>query len=276
MIDSNVHMNEGGRLLKVVVCAPETEYFNAIDPSVHNIEQYADKDAAIAQHRQLCKAMSDNGVEVLYIQELKNHPNSVFPRDTCVRVSHGYIQLRMGLSSRQGEELWMAEFLEQHGMYKFGAIHSPGTVEGGDVILAGNVVFIGQSRRSNAEGVKQIKKLFEKGSFEVRIAEVPPPRLHIGGMMSMIGPRRVLCCLELFPEGFFQGFDVISVSAESFISGNVICLDENVVIAEKSNVPAIHSLQEKEVRVYDLDLSEFVKGRGGPTCLIMPLERCSD
>jgi dimethylargininase len=276
MVDPiNVNMNEGSRLKSVIVCAPVYEYFKAVDLHAHNISQIADRDRAVEQHDHLCTIMRDSGVQVLCIPELRGHPNSVFTRDTCVCVSLGFVQLRMGLASRQGEEVWMAQFLESRDIPQYGAVQSPGTVEGGDVILAGNVVFVGRSRRSNSEGIEQISRLFTQLGLDVRIVDVPRPRLHIGGMMSMIGPRRVLCCEELFPEGFFKGFEVISVPADTFISGNVICLDENVVIAEKCNIPAIQSLKEHGVQVHDIDLSEFVKGRGGPTCLIMPVERGS-
>jgi dimethylargininase len=269
-------MNEGARLTSVIVCTPVYEYFNVEDPHRHNIAQVADKNKAVAQHDHLCTVMRDFGVKILDIPELRDHPNSVFTRDTCVSTSRGFIQLRMGLDSRQGEGLWMAHYLESRNIKRYGTIHDPGTIEGGDVILAGDVVFVGCSSRSNNEGVKQAKDLFIEQGREVRIVNVPPPRLHIGGMMSMVGPRRVLCCQKLFPDGFFNGFDIISVPAETFISGNVICLGDNVVIVEKSNVSAIRSLREKGVCINDVDLSEFTKGRGGPTCLIMPLERGSD
>jgi len=266
-------MNEGERLIKVVVCAPVKEYFDVVDPRAHNITKTADKRRAIEQHDHLCSILQDNGVEVLCIPELKDHPNSVFTRDTCVCTSQGFIQMRMGLSSRQGEEVWMAEILKETGMEQHGGIRDPGTLEGGDVILAGDVVFVGRSKRSNSDGVDQLRRLFEEIDREVRIADVPQPRLHIGGMMSMIGPRRILCCQDLFPGDFFKGFPTIPVPAENFVSGNVICLGENKVIAEKSNTTAIDCLEKAGVYVHAIDLSEFIKGRGGPTCLLMPVKR---
>lgn len=265
--------NEGERLRKVVVCAPVSEYFGHHDLREHNIEQPADKERAVEQHYQLCSVMQDARVSVINVPELENHPNSVFTRDTCVCTPGGFIQLRMGLASRQGEGVWMTRHLEEMNEKKYGYIHEPGTIEGGDVILAGSVVFIGRSMRSNDAGVEQAKVLFESMGYEVRIASVPQPRLHIGGMMSMIGSRRVLCCKELFPDDFFSGFEIITVPAENFVNGNVICLSENVVIAEESNTMVIASMEKAGVRVSTIDLSEFIKGRGGPTCLIMPLER---
>ena len=77
----------------------------------------------------------------------------------------------------------------------------------------------------------------------------------------------------IFSTDFFNGFEVTEISTNTFISGNVICLSDNHVIAEKGNREVITKLKTADVKVHDIDLSEFVKGRGGPTCLIMPLER---
>ncbi len=220
--------------------------------------------------------LRDYGAEVIDLDELDGHPNSIFTRDAALCTPQGYIQLRMGLESRRGEEEWLAQALEKHGEPKAGEIQTPGTVEGGDVILAGTVAFIGHSKRTNEEGVRQLSSLLSNMGYEVRTIPIPPPHLHIGGVMSLIGPHHVLCCRDFFAEGVLNGFDRIDMDYEMFVSGNVICLGYGELIAEASNTGAIQALEGGGVQVHVLDLSEFVKGRGGPTCLIMPLERVVD
>jgi arginine deiminase len=54
----------------------------------------------------------------------------------------------------------------------------------------------------------------------------------------------------------------------------VICLGENEVIANiAENAEAIRELEKEGITVHSIDLSEFRKGTGGPTCLILPIER---
>jgi N-dimethylarginine dimethylaminohydrolase len=69
------------------------------------------------------------------------------------------------------------------------------------------------------------------------------------------------------------GFDVIDVAAGGATQANIICLGENQVIVERSNREVMMRLASEGFRIHDLDLSEFVKGNGGPNCLIMPVER---
>lgn len=268
--------NEGDKLTRVVICPPRKEYFTNRDLVAHNIARSADRALAVKQHSVLASTLHKGGCEVITIPELTGHPNSVFTRDTALITPRGYIMLRMGLQTRRGEESWMSRELEKLEEPCAGTIYEPGTVEGGDIIMAGEVAFVGHSARTNAAGIQQLKKILLGMNYCVRVAEIASPRLHIGGAMSMIAPDRLLCCKAMFPDGFFQGFDVIEVRDDTFISGNVICLSANTVIAEKENDEVIAMLEKNDVVLHVLDLSEFVKGRGGPTCLIMPLERCPE
>ncbi|MDH7511664.1 MAG: arginine deiminase family protein [Clostridiales bacterium] len=265
--------NEGERLRRVIVSLPRIEYFRVGDPEAHNIEQVADRAKAIEQHRRLCGLMRQRGARVINLGELAGHPNSVFARDSSLVTPEGYIKLRMGLKTRRGEEHWVAAALDALGVPCAGEIRPPGTVEGGDVILAGEVAFVGQSERTNASGVKQVSRLLESMGYEVRVIILAPPYLHIGGAMSLIGPKAVLCCRGIFPRSFFSGFETLSISSGRLASCNVICLGNNEVIVEKKNTVVAKALREVGYKVHTLDLSEFVKGRGGPTCLILPVDR---
>jgi len=67
---------------------------------------------------------------------------------------------------------------------------------------------------------------------------------------------------------------VVWVEKRGPSSANVICLAPNEVLAnEAENRETIDALDARGVRVQGVDLSEFRKGAGGPTCLILPLER---
>lgn len=265
--------SEGDRLTRVVVCSPGKEYFDTGNLEAHNIAERADPEKAKAQHNQLKSALKAFGAEVIDVDELPGHPNSVFTRDSAVCTPRGYIQLRMGLESRRGEDTWMAKTLSGMGEPCAGAICSPGTAEGGDIILAGSVAFIGCSKRTNKAGARQLSQMFQKMGYETRVANIPLPHFHLGGLMSLAGPEQLLCCKGYFDRNFFKGFDRVEVEDLTFISGNVICLGEGELIAEASNTAAIEALTHHGFTVHALNLSEFVKGQGGPSCLILPLER---
>jgi dimethylargininase len=252
--------------VRVVVCPPGEAYVGARDLAAHNLTAPADLARARMQHAALRQTLTDCGVEVLRVEELTGHPNSVFTQDVALATPAGFIRLRMGLPSRRGEPA-----LSEWGVPEVGRITAPGTVEGGDVILADDVAFVGRSSRTNDAGIAQLAALLEPQGFTLRVADVPPPSLHIGGMMSLVDLRQVLACRGVFPPGFFDDFEVVWVPKTNFISGNAITVSAGHVIAGTRNVEAIGALQRAGFTVHPLDLSEFVKGTGGPSCLILPL-----
>ncbi len=265
--------SEGDRLRQVIICRPEKEYYRVNNLEIHNLQRVADRAQALRQHGELKKLLEKSGCQVIEISELKNHPNSVFVRDTALVVPQGYIQLRMGLSSRRGEDRWMPQVLKKLGLPCLGKIRAPGTAEGGDVILAWPIAFIGQSARTNEAGAKQLSRLLEEMGYEVRILIISSHHLHLGGVMSLVDRRTVLCVRDEVPPAFFEDFKVLFIPDESPTSGNVICLGRKKVIVEKGNKAAIKALKKAGFEVFTLDLGEFIKGSGGPTCLILPIER---
>jgi dimethylargininase len=257
--------------LRVIVCSPGKEYSGVSDMTKHNITGRSDPEKSLLQHNTLKALLINSGFETIDTGELKNHPNSVFTRDVSLVTPEGYVRLRMGLESRRGEEAWMAQRLESLGIPKVANISGNGTVEGGDVILTGSIAFVGISKRTNKEGARQLAEILSRMNFDVRPVAVPEPFLHLGGAMSILAPNEVLCCQGIFPENFLKGFNIIEVPDENFVSGNVISLGNNEVIAEKSNIATIEKLQRHGYLVHSLDLSEFIAGTGGPSCLILPV-----
>ncbi len=266
--------SEGHRLTKVVVCPPNEEYFHVPDLEAHNINEIPDCQKTAQQHDHLKSVMVQSGVEVIDVTELSGHPNSVFTRDIALGTPKGYVELRMGLESRRGEESWMAHILESIGEPCAGTIHEPGTVEGGDILLAEEVAFVGVSKRTNPIGVEQISEILKEMDYEVRPLPVPDGYLHLGGAMSVIAPDRIVCCRSEFDPSLLRGIDIIDVPKRGPSTGNVICLAPNEVLGNVAeNKEALDILNDHGVHVHPVDLSEFRKGAGGPTCLILPVDR---
>ncbi len=267
--------SEGDRLTKVVVSTPVEAYFDRRTHAVNNISAPPDRAATREQHDSLKRVMTAFGAAVIDVPELAGHPNSVFPRDVALCTPHGHVRLRMGLEARRGEETWMSGVLGTLGEPCIGEVAAPGTVEGGDLILAVTVAFVGLSRRTNAAGAEQIGRLLRGMDYEVRLVPVAEGHLHLGGLMSAVGPGTVVRARGGVPGDLLGGFEVIEVDNAGPSPGNVICLGNGeIVVNHAENDAAAEKLDRRGFAVHGLDLSEFRKGGGGPTCLILPVARC--
>jgi len=265
--------SEGERLKRVVVCTPQREYAHASNLEKHNIGELGNPGVAIQQHDMLKLKLIEFGAEVIDISELDKHPNSVFTRDTALCTPRGYIKLRLGLETRQGEEEWMAATLDSLNEPCIGEIKAPGTVEGGDVVLAGKIAFIGKSIRTNAEGIKQLSVLLKMMGYDIRVIELPNTILHLDKALMTLGAEQVLYCKELVSKKKIKSFDGIEIFCGGDTTANIICLGDKELIINCSNLIVIDRLEAERYIVHNLELDEFAKGMGGPNCLIMPIER---
>jgi dimethylargininase len=215
--------------------------------------------------------MEDFGIEVINMEEMPGHPNSIFTRDMAVSTAEGYIKVRMGNVTRRGEEDWMAKFLNKRGEFCAGEIKDPGTVEGGDVLIAGSVAFVGITRRTNVDGVIQLSDILKTMGYDVRPVVLPSYYSHLDQVVGILGPERVICRAHLFPYDYFRGFEVFNINGRNH-NVNLICLGEDKIITSASNSELIRAAEEAGVEVIVLDLSELVNGAVGPNCLIMPIK----
>jgi len=77
-------------------------------------------------------------------------------------------------------------------------------------------------------------------------------------------------------DALLAGFEVVEVEPVGPSPGNVICLgDGELITSGAENASAVEALDRRGMTVHGLDLSEFRKGGGGPTCLILPVSRGS-
>jgi dimethylargininase len=265
--------SEADRLKRVIVCSPREEYFNVTDPAAHNITTVADRKTTRDQHDRLKGLLRSFGAEVIDVPELAAHPNSVFTRDTALCTPEGYIELLPGIETRRAEGGWMASHLDKLGESKVGEIAHPGTVDGGDVLLLGRVAFVGLTARTNTEGCRQLSHYLEKMGYEVRRILLPETVLHLDKVMMPVCPGKLLVCTDMVPQTELQGFDILGIRFSGVSTANIICLGEGELILGHTNREAMRVLDRKAFKIHLLDVSEFIKGAGGPNCLILPVER---
>ncbi len=266
--------SEGDRLRQVIVCTPQHEYLQgANNIAEHNIGILGDPTTPAKQHDCLKQCLEKFGTDVIDLKEMANHPNSVFTRDTALCTPQGYVKLRLGIPSREGEDQWMAGVLDNLNMDCVGEITAPGTVEGGDIVLAGDVAFIGESIRTNAEGIKQLSNILEPMGFEIRVINLPDYVLHLDKALMTLGSNKILYCKKQVKNEIMSGFEGIAIETDGDVTANIICLGDNEVIINASNSTVNKLLVTHGFKIHTLDLDEFAKGMGGPNCLIMPTQR---
>ena len=119
------------------------------------------------QHRAYCEALEACDVKVVRLAAADDLPDSVFVEDTAIILDEVAIITNPGAISRRTEIDSIAEVLAQYRTLIY--IKSPATVDGGDVLVVGKVVYVGLSSRSNSEAI---------GQMQTQLAEFGYPPRH--------------------------------------------------------------------------------------------------
>lgn len=189
-------------------------------------------------------------------------PDSVFIEDTAVVLDDIAVICRPGPESRRPETDGVAAAL--HPYRSLQGIFAPGTLEGGDVLALGRILFVGRSARTNQAGIDQFRSLVEPLGYEVRPVSVHGC-LHLKSAVTPVADDRVLVNPEWVDAGIFEPWRPIHVHPAEPFAANALWTGDAVIY------PLAHErtgqrLEESGIRVQLVDVSELAKAEGGVTC----------
>jgi len=223
-----------------------------------------DFEKALVQHAAYVEVLRACGLAVTVLAADEAYPDSVFIEDTAVVSEKVAVITRPGVPSRQGEEIAVAEALRSF-YSRLETIHAPETLEGGDVLRAGNHFYIGISARTNPEGARQLAGILQKKGYA---ATAVPLRhvLHLKTGISYLENNRLLACGEFLDHPLLSGFEIVPVAAVEAYAANSVWINDRVLVPAgfpqtKKNVEALG------YKAVPVDVSEFRKLDGGLSCL---------
>jgi dimethylargininase len=195
-------------------------------------------------------------------------PDSVFIEDTAVVVDELAVMSRPGAESRRPEVAGVADVLRRY--RPLAAITSPGTLDGGDVKRVGRVLYVGQSGRTNDEGIGQLRSHLAPLGYEVRAVR-PTGCLHLKTAVTAVSDHAVLLNPEWISPAFFDGLDVIAIDPMEPFAANVVRVG-NAVLTASAFSRTRRILEGRGIEVHVVDVSELAKAEGAVTCCSILLE----
>jgi dimethylargininase len=219
-----------------------------------------DFEKALAQHQGYCQALESLGVEVIQLEADEQYPDGCFVEDTAIVTEQMAIITNPGNPLRSGEQDEMASVLSAYrSLY---TIHSPGHVDGGDILKVGNHFYIGISDRTNREGAKQLRDILER--FGYTSSEVPVSSvLHLKTGVTHLRDHFIL--ISDF-AGYFPASKAIRLDADEAYCANCLFVNDHILMPK--GYPRVKSkLLDLGHTVIEIEMSEFRKMDGGLTCL---------
>lgn len=216
--------------------------------------QPIDLERARAQHRQYRDALRAAGCEVIVLPAEDEYPDSVFVEDTAIVLDDVAVITRPGADSRRGETRSIAAALTA--FRPIVQIEAPATLDGGDVLVLDDLIFVGMSTRTNEAAVAQVRELTGRSVVCVDLHGA----LHLKSAVTRVGPETILANREWVDLSPFAGWDVIEAREPNALLVN------DTVIYPRGYPETEAALRERGIKVCLVDADELAKIDGGVTC----------
>jgi dimethylargininase len=144
-------------------------------------------------------------------------------------------------------------------------IQSPGTVDGGDVLMVGKHFFIGISERTNPLGAAQLGEILEQ--FGNTWMSVPVGAgLHLKSSVNWVGANTLLIGEGFAGQPEFDGYEQIVVDPSEEYACNTLWVNGNL-LTPKGFPKTLEQLSILGLPIIEMDTSEIQKMDGGLTCM---------
>lgn len=232
--------------------------------------QPIDLDLARKQHASYATTLSACGVEVHCLDANSQFPDAVFVEDTAVVLEEVALSARPGAVSRRGEVAAIEAALRQ--WREVVRVEPPATLEGGDVLCVGRRLWVGHSCRTNRAGVEFLMEWGRRLGYRVSGVAVRGC-LHLKTACTALPDGRLWVYRPWLDAAALdvEAWQLLDVPPEEPWGANVLTLGEQVLAAAQGQ-RSLETLSQMGYRVAGVDLSEFAKAEGGPTCLSLLID----
>jgi N-dimethylarginine dimethylaminohydrolase len=272
---------EYGKLRKVIVgpadtLPPLTSHINAIQeyyfptnpPKLEKI---------IREHKRFVEVLKANGTEVIYAKKIAGCDQRDI-RDIGIVLNSKYLVCRVIEKIRECEVNGLNDFLKTLNKDEIVRCEE-GYIEGGDLIIDKDSLYVGIGQRTNNDGYELIKNKFGE-IFDVVPIKIIGNHSHLDTIFNIISEELAIA----FPEGLEaetlnylkKRYQIIEVTRkEQFqLATNMLALSPNKIVMDANRNPRIATeLNNLGLRIVDVDFSETNKIGGSFRCGSLPLYR---
>ena len=303
MLNLNVN-NETSKLKAVVLgtalsLGPTPKLEDCYDPKSreHVLNNtYPIEEDLTQEMQEFCDVLKKYNVTVYRPEKIENY-NQIFSRDIAFVIEDKFVFANV-VEDRSKEIQGIKHLYDQ--IEDQNIIHLPESchVEGGDVMLCGNYVFIGTysaddyskyiTARTNSQAVDVIEKMFPNKTiipFELLKSndDARNSALHLDCCLQPVGNNKAITC----PDGFldknqyqwivdlFGADNIFEISREEMYNMhcNIFSIDKNVVVSDRTFTRLNTWLEKNNFIVEKIKYTEVSKQGGLLRCSTLPLIR---
>ncbi len=224
--------------------------------------------AAKLEHRAYEDALRGLGASIIHAPDAPDQPDAVFVEDTAIVLDEVAVITRPGAPSRRPETIGIAQLLGNYRQLRH--LEAPATLDGGDVLRVGRVLYVGLSSRTNTEAIAQLQSLLEPWNYGVAPVDVTGC-LHLKSAVTAVDESRLLINRAWTDPDVFKPNELIDVAVEEPFGANALLVRDSVIYPTHFPHTA-ERLERAGINVIRTACSEIAKAEGAVTCCSLVFE----
>jgi dimethylargininase len=268
--------SDAGTLAGAIVCAPSAN-IDRLPPRKSEPSPIADR--ALEQHGVLVRTLRDYGVDLTVLEPSTGTPTEALVADCAIVLPQGAVIARPSQVERRAEVAAVERALAARGIPIAGRIAAPGLLDGADVALAGDRIFIGVPRagglgaRSNALGRSQLAEFAAAANLRVVELALGPDVPRLRSVFNVVAADAIVAAPDLVDLVPVRDLQVIEVPRGEEFAASLIALGGRRVIANLRFRESMALLRAAKIDIVAIDLWEFGKAGVGPAQLVLATKR---
>lgn len=250
----------------------------------------------VSEIHAVAQVLKKHQVEVFRPEVIPNY-NQIFTRDIAFVIDDFFIKANV-LPDREKEIKAIGHVIDKMDPQKVISLPEEAHVEGGDVMLQGDHIFVGTyygsdysdfiTARTNPKAVDYLRKLFPNKkikSFNLKKSNTDPREnaLHLDCCFQPVGRDKAIIYKGGFLEeaeyewlvGFYGKENVFEIEREEMYNmcSNIFSISPEIVISEKNFHRLNQWLRKNDILVEEVPYAEIAKQEGLLRCSTLPLIR---
>ena len=209
---------------QAIVRKPGENFAQGLTTGTHVAADYT---LMVKQHNAYVESLKSAGLAVTTLEPAPAYPDAHFVEDTAVVVPGLAVITNPGADSRKGEEKTIEPVLARH--RNIAHIRTPGTLDGGDVLMTGRHFFIGISDRTNENGAHQLGGFLESCGYTWQTVPVVSG-LHLKSSINYAGKNTLLITKAFADRSELAGYEKIITDNDETYACNTLFINNRLLM----------------------------------------------
>ncbi|MCO5565230.1 hypothetical protein L7F22_018903 [Adiantum nelumboides] len=267
---------------RLLLRSPPTSLAQGIVSHIQDQRDSVNYKKALEQWQAYRDVFQKNGWEISIVEQDDTLPDSVFVEDGIISIDNLQddkierpgllIFASPGNIAREGEIKGIQSTIKQSfSQHPNAEILKPGKLDGGDIlkIPSKQLIYIGNSARTNVEGIRQFTALVQPLGWKVETIPVKKA-LHLKSMLTALPDGTVIGYEPLLEDNsVFDNFIAMpEAEGVAVVHLNANSTDTNTPLLISASAPKSYKLlEDMGYKLIKVEVTEFEKLEGCVTCL---------